>query len=257
MKIQYWSLFLVLLVLMQGCKSYRSNIILSAKTEDINWKSVYEVSVVENPIKVGDKIQFSLYTNEGESIIDPSGSLITKTDGDADNVTLSQPTYEVLESGLCLFPLIGKINVIGLKTSQLDSLLATKYESYYNGVYVISKVVNKKIIVLGGKGGQIIPYTSNMNLLQALAIYGGLDDRSKGYNIRIVRGDLKNPEITIVNLSTVNDMKKTIVNLAPDDIIYIEPVRRPVAESVRDNLFLFNIIQVIVTTALLINNFTR
>lgn len=257
MKIQYWSLFVVLLLLSQSCKSYRSNIILSAETEDINWKSVYEVSVIENPIRVGDKIQFSLYTNEGESIIDPSGAIVTKQEGDPNEITVTQPTYEVLESGLCLFPLIGRINVLGLKTSQLDSVLAAKYESYYNGVYVISKVVNKKIIVLGGKGGQIIPYTSNMNLLQALAIYGGLDDRSKGYNIRIVRGDLKNPEITIVNLSTVNDMKKTIVNLKPDDIIYIEPVRRPVAESVRDNLFIFNIIQVIVTTALLINNFAQ
>lgn len=256
MKKGYFYLIIALAAVLQGCKSYTSNIILQTEAADINWQSAYEKAIVESPIKIGDRIQFSLFTNLGESIIDPSGNLVATETGDADNATLNRPTYEVLETGTCHFPLLGKIAVIGLKTSQLDSLLSEKYEKYYNEVYVISKVINKKIIVLGGKGGQIIPFTSNMNLLQALALYGGLDDRSKGYNIRVVRGDLKNPEVTVVNLRTVKDMRNTIVNLKPDDIIYIEPVRRPGSESVRDNLYIFNIIQVLLTMTVLINNFT-
>jgi polysaccharide export outer membrane protein len=253
-------LFIVLVVglLLQGCKSYTSNVILKAEPTDINWTSAYEKAIIENPIKVGDKIQYSIYTNLGESIIDPSGSLLSaKNFGDGNLASDAIPTYEVLESGMCLFPLLGKVLVIGLKTSQLDSLMSIKYETFYNGAYVISKVVNKKIIILGGKGGQIIPFKSNMNLLEAVAAYGGIDERAKGYNIRIIRGDLKNPEVTIVNLKTINDMKNSIVNLRPDDIIYIEPIRRPGAEAVRDNMYVFNLLQVIVTLSLLINNFTQ
>jgi polysaccharide export outer membrane protein len=249
---------LVVGLLLQGCKSYTSNVILKTEPTEINWKSTYEKAVIENPIKVGDKIQYSLFTNQGESIIDPNGTLMTsKSFGDGNELSASIPTYEVLESGMCLFPLLGKIAVIGLKTSQLDSLLSTKYETYYNGVYVISKVVNKKIIILGGKGGQILPYVSNMNLLEALAAYGGLDEKSQGYNIRIIRGDLKNPEVTLVNLRTINDMKNSIVNLRPDDVIYIEPIRRPGAEAVRDNMYILNFLQIITTLSLLINNFTK
>ena len=152
-----------------------------------------------------------------------------------------------------MFPVIGKLQITGLKTSQLDSVLSSKYESYYNGVYVISKVVNKKIIILGGgKGGQILPFTSNMSLLEVIALYGGLDDKSRGYNIRVIRGDLKNPEITVVNLKTITDMKSSIVTLKPDDIVYIEPVRRPTSESLRDNMYILNIFQVMLTTAVLI-----
>jgi polysaccharide export outer membrane protein len=250
-------IFLVVFIL-QGCKSYTSNIILKAEPTDFNWKSSYEKAVIENPIRVGDKIQYSIYTNEGESIIDPGGTLVSsKSFGDGNDLSASIPTYEVLESGMCLFPLLGKVAVIGLKTSQLDSLLSAKYETYYNGAYIISKVVNKKIILLGGKGGQIMPFKSNMNLLEAIAAYGGLDEKSKGYNIRIIRGDLKNPEITVVNLSTINDMKNSIVNLRPDDIIYIEPIRRPGSEVVRDNMYIFNFLQIITTFSLLINNFTK
>lgn len=256
-KLAYILVFAVLFIL-QGCKSYTSNIILKTKTEEQTWKSAYESVVVENPLKPGDKIQFSVFTNEGESIIDPSGSLVTtKSFSDGNSSAMDKPTYEVLENGSCLFPLLGKIQVNGLKTSQLDSLLSAQYETYYNGVYVISKITNKKIIMLGGKGGQIIPYTTNMNLLEAIALYGGLPDNSKGFNIRIVRGDLKNPEVKIVNLRTLSDMKNSIVTLKPDDIIYIEPVRRPASESIRDNMYILNIVQVLITMSILFSQLSN
>lgn len=245
---------LAAVILSQGCKSYTSNVILKADESDINWKSAYEKVVIEHPIRPGDRIQFSIFTNSGESIIDPSGNLKnTITFGDGTTANTDIPTYEVLENGTCHFPLIGNLQVAGLRTSQLDSMLSSHYEKYYNGVYTISKVVNKKLVVFGAGGGKIIPFTPNINLLEVIALYGGLIDKSRGYNIRVVRGDLKNPEIQVVNLRTVSDMKKTIVTLLPDDIIYIEPVRRPGSESIRDNLFVFNIIQVILTTAVLIN----
>ena len=241
------------MVLLQSCSSYRSNIILQTKPEDLNWKQTFEKVVVENPIKLGDKIQFSVFSNQGESIIDPSGNMVTaKNYGDANSNTIDKPTYDVLESGFCHFPLIGKVAVAGLKTSQLDSVLSKKYEQFYNGVFVLSKVVKKKIVVLGGSGSKIIPYTTNMTLLEAIALYGGLDEKTKGANIRVIRGDLKNPEVTVVNLKTIADMKKSIVNLRPDDVVYIEPIRRPGTEAFRDNLYIFNIIQVITTLSVLI-----
>lgn len=241
--------------LLSGCKSYTSNVLLKAEKEDINWQSVYQKTIIDYPIKVGDKIQFTLYTNLGESIIDPSGKLVaTNTLGDVNVISTDKPSFEVSEAGTCHFPVIGKLKVFGLKISELDSLLSSQYESYYNEVYVISKVVNKKIIVLGGKGGQIIPFTSpTMSLLEAIALYGGIDNNSKGYNIRVLRGDLKNPETTVVNLRTIADMKNSIISLKPDDIVYIEPVRRPVAEGIRDNIFIINIVQVLVTFSILVN----
>jgi polysaccharide export outer membrane protein len=258
-KITWIGLSCLVMIIFTGCKSYTSNIIVKAEEDEVNWQSAYQKTIIESPIRIGDKIQFSIFTNLGEAIIDPSGNLVNTVNyGDGNGNGISErPTFEVLESGSCFFPVIGKLNVAGLKASQLDSILSIKYETYYNQVYVISKVINKKIIMLVGATGKIIPFTSNMNLLEAIAIYGGLEEKSKGYNIRIIRGDLKNPEYTIINLRTINDMKKSIVNLKPDDIIYIEPVRRPVAEGVRDNLYVVNIIQVFLTLTVLINSLAK
>lgn len=252
---------LCFLIILGGCKSYTSNIILKTKPEDINWKSAYEQTIIDYPIKVADKIQFTLYTNFGEAIIDPTGNLVAvKTTGEMNSISTDKPSYEVSEAGICHFPVIGKLMVAGLKIAQLDSILSVKYESYYNDVYVISKVANKRVIVLGGvnTGGKIIPFTNpNMNLLEAIALYGGLENMSKGYNIRIIRGDLKNPEFTIVSLRTIEDMKTSVISLKPDDIIYIEPVRRPFSEAARDNLFFLNILNVMLTFSILVNTLVK
>lgn len=252
MKTTIWLMLTVLFL--SSCKIYKSNIILKTDNKDINWKDVYQNAVVEHPIAIGDRIEFSLFSNLGESIIDPSGNLVKVTTIENKADVNNMNGYEVLESGECHFPVIGKISVLGLKTSQLDSILSSKYEKLYNDVYVISKVTNRKVIVLTSKGSRIIPFRPNMNILSVIAEIGGLDNLSKGYNIRIVRGDLSNPEVKVVNLTTIETMKSTIVNIKPDDIIYIEPVRKPVSEGVSDNLFILNLGQVVLTFIVLINS---
>lgn len=252
---------LALVIALVGCKSYTSNVILKTEEGGENWQATYNQTVIEFPIKVGDKIQFTLYTNEGEAIIDPTGKLfspaIQNADGATNNASINIPVYEVLDNGECLFPLLGKIKVEGFKMSQLDSVLVARYSEFYNGVYVRSKVVNKKLVVLGPAGGKLVPYTANINLIEVLALYGGLDNNAKGFNIRVIRGDLKNPQVKVVNLKTIADMKSSIVSLQPDDMIYIEPVRRPAAESIRDNIYILNVVQVIVTLTVLFTTLTK
>jgi polysaccharide biosynthesis/export protein len=239
------------LIFLSSCKMYKSNIILKAEDKDINWTEMYKNAIIEHPITIGDRIQFTVFTNLGESIIDPSGQLIRVN---PETGQMSQSGYEVLEDGYCYFPVLGKLYIYGLKASQLDSLLSVKYEKLYNDVIVISKVVNRKIIVYNGIRANIFPYTSNMNILELIALSGGLSNDVKGYNIRVVRGDLSKPEITIINLKTINDMKTSIVSLKPNDIVYLEPVRKPLSEGIRDNLFILNLGQVVLTFFVIINN---
>lgn len=254
----FFYLFIVLIGL-SACKSYTANVILKTEAGDENWKDAYTQLMIDHPIRIGDRIQFAIFTNQGESVIDPTGVLETTSSQSSTNQGTSgqsagAPAYDVLESGECIFPLIGKLKVAGLKITQLDSVLSIKYNVYYNDVYTISKVVNKRIIVLGGKGGQVIPFTPNMSLLEALALCDGLNNTSKGYNIRIIRGDLTNPQVKVVNLRTVKDMKQSIVSLMPNDIIYIEPVRRAASEGFKENIYLFTVMQAITTMVLLFNN---
>lgn len=88
-----------------GCKKYTSNVMLKTKSEDVNWSAEYTKVVDEYKLRAGDKIQYTIYTNLGEAIIDPSGNLKSVTNAPSDNQSgnTGRPEYEISESGYCFF----------------------------------------------------------------------------------------------------------------------------------------------------------
>jgi polysaccharide export outer membrane protein len=141
--------------------------------------------------------------------------------------------FLVEQSGEVKLPLIGYLKVQGYTLHQLDSVLQLKYSDYYQDAFVISKILNKRAFVLGNAGGKanmtatVIPLDNeNMSVVEVLTIAGGLDELAKANNIRLIRGDLKNPNVYVIDLSTIEGVRKSHLTVQPNDIIYIERQRR-------------------------------
>jgi len=114
---------------------------------------------------------------------------------------------------------------------------------YYKDPYVVVKFKNKRVVVLGHPEGQVINLENeDMALLEVLALAGGLSDDSKAHNIRLIRGDLQDPEVQIIDLSTIEGMMKADLKVYSGDIIYIEPVVRGFSRGSRDILPLVSIL---------------
>jgi polysaccharide export outer membrane protein len=104
-------------------------------------------------------------------------------------------------------------------------MMEERLKQYYIDPYVTIKIVNKRIIVFPGEGGsaRVLQLTNqNTNLLEAIALVGGVSANGKANRIKIIRGDLKNPQVFLVDLSTIDGMKKANMTLQGNDIIYIE-----------------------------------
>jgi polysaccharide export outer membrane protein len=101
------------------------------------------------------------------------------------------------------------------------------YSKYYNNPFVQIEVSNMRVIILGkgtetGSASVITLANPNTTLFEALAYSGGIEG-GKSYNIKLVRGDLKNPQIYLIDLSTLEGMKKANLILQANDIIIIKP----------------------------------
>jgi polysaccharide export outer membrane protein len=217
-------------------------------------------------VHANDLLNVQVYTNKGEKLIDPNGELRFGTPGVGTGATTTPTSsssggrgsqaaavvpastqYVVQADGTVHLPMVDRVYVRGLSLIQVDSVLRDRYSQYYKEPFIKTAITNNRVIILGAPGGQVINLANdNMNLLEVLAIAGGPDGGATGGstsiarnggridNIRIIRGDLKNPQVQIVNLNTLDGMRRGNLQVEPNDIIYLQPVRRPFLDALVD-----------------------
>ncbi|HEY8402003.1 MAG TPA: polysaccharide biosynthesis/export family protein [Cytophagaceae bacterium] len=254
-KILNYLLLLCLAPLAFSCKLYTQNRMFRTHQEYVvdSIQRLVENAEKRYVIQKDDYLQLKVYTNGGERVIDPDLELVKPIQ----QGQRLEHQYLVRENGYVKLPMVGDVYLEGYSLYQADSLLQIKYEAFYNTPFVVTTLVNRRVVVLGPMGGKVVPLENpNMNVIEAIAIYGGITYEGKAYNIKLIRGDLKNPDVQIIDLSTIEGMRKANLRLLPNDIIYIEPGRRILSESVRDIAPVIGLLTNLVTLILVITSLT-
>jgi polysaccharide export outer membrane protein len=182
-------------------------------------------------IQKNDFLNLKVYTNQGEKIVDPNLESFKEgnTQSDAGENAAS---YLVDVNGLIKFPLIKELKLEGLSIRQAEQVLQDAYGNFYQQPFVVLGFNNKRVIVLGAPGGQVIPLTNeNMRLTEVLALTKGIaTQEARANNIRVIRDN----KVFVVDLSTFKGYETNDLLMHPGDVVYIEPVRRPFIEALRD-----------------------
>ncbi|MDO7850010.1 polysaccharide biosynthesis/export family protein [Hymenobacter convexus] len=241
-------------------------------------------------IQPNDYLDVRVNTNKGERILDPNGELQfgspsgglpsrgsvvggqsggrnaqpARNTGAGAGAVSGGSEFLVQADGTVVLPLVGRIRVSGLSLLQADSVLAIRFDEYYKQAFVTTRVTNNRVVVLGSVGGQVISLTNdNMNLLEVLALAGGIDGSGGGSgglyrnggradNIRIIRGDLKNPRVQQIDLSTLDGMRRANLQVEPNDVIYVEPIRRPFIDALTDAAPILSLTSLVLTSTFFI-----
>ena len=231
-------IFLAFLTLLTSCGSVNQNIMFRTKGQIISEPQLDAISKAERNyvIKKDDYLQISVYTNKGERLVDPNQEMTKQLGSGTESPSGDKANgikYLVESTGEVKLPLLGRLKVEGNSLRQLDSILQIKYSEFYEDAFIMSKIINKRVFVLGNTGnksemsGKVVPLENeNMNVIEVLTIAGGLDQMAKSYNIRLIRGDLKNPNVYLIDLSTMEGVRMSQLNVQPNDIIYVERQRR-------------------------------
>jgi len=211
-------------VFLSGCKVFNASIMLQAP-RDYAYDKIPDSIPREFAIRPDDELSFLLFSNDGFRIVD-----ITQSGGGNMMAGTNQlVTYRVEHDGTVKIPLLGRTKVADLTVRQAELMLEEKYAAFFIKPFIILNVINRRVMVFPGSEGSasVVSLTdNNTNLLQALALAGGISDRGKAHRIKVIRGDLKNPKIYLFDLSTIEGMKKADFILQTNDIIYVEPLPR-------------------------------
>jgi polysaccharide biosynthesis/export protein len=195
------------------------------RMKDYQYFELAQKQIEQYIIQPGDELNLMIYSRDGFKLVDVLGS-----PGSASGQSTS--SYAVDKEGFAKFPVLGDFYVKGYTESELERLLAEKFAGLFVDPYVILKVINRRAIVFSGSSASVISLNRTpTSLLEVLSAAGGLGNDLKAYKIKIIRGDLKNPEVHLVDLSTLEGVRKTDLIVQGNDIIYIEQ-RRIIANDI-------------------------
>lgn len=200
-------------------------------------------------IQQNDYLKLDVYSNKGEKLIDPNPEL-SNLSVNQQNTTRQQPNYLVDLNGMAKFPMIGELKLTGLTLRQAEEIIQEEYLKFFKEPFTILTYANKRVIVLGAPGGQVIPLVNqNISLVEVLGLAKGLDNFAKAQNIRVLRKE----KVFLVDFSTIQGYRNSNMLIEPGDIVYIEPVRRPVSEAFKDYAGIVGLAVSIYTLIIVVN----
>ncbi len=217
-----------------------------------------EITVAEKNyiIQPNDLLELSVHTNKGERIIDPNNELQI---GQGQNQRAeSNSEFLVMDNGTVKFPMIGIVKIEGMRINEAEDYLEKAYNKFYKDSYVRLKYLNKRVIILGAPGGQVITLENeNTSVIEIVALAGGINEDGKAHNLRLIRGDLHKPKVFLIDLSTIAGMRTSMMDALPGDIIYIEPKVKVLTQWTRDFLTVFSIFVSALTLYALVENLNK
>ena len=225
---------------MSSCASYKQNIMFKSTEAEAAEKVKKDASETEKNFQIvkNDRLTIEIYSNGGERLIDPNPEL-SNVNQNTQTTSEDVPIYLVDINGLIKLPMVGDVRLEGLTLKQAEEVLQKEYNKFFKDPYVQLSFVNKRVIVLGGMGGQVIQLENeNVRVAEVLALAKGLDNNSMAQNMRLIRGE----KVYEVDFSTIEGFKNGNMLIESGDIVYIEPVRRPFSEALRDYSGVFTIL---------------
>ncbi len=165
---------------------------------------------------------FSVLTNAAFTLAADKPYIYQLHQGDAMLISVwredaLQRQVVVLPDGSVTFPLIGRVEVAGLSSTEVEQRIATKLKEYFpeplvtvvivgiegNRAYVTGKVMHPGSLIISG------PIT----VLQAISIVGGLDRFADENSIKVIRAKADGQEILPVNYGDIISGKNMSTNI--------------------------------------------
>ncbi|MCB0396450.1 MAG: polysaccharide biosynthesis/export family protein [Flavobacteriales bacterium] len=205
---------------------------------------------VEYKIAPNDILDFRIYANDGFKLID----IASASNNNAQYERRNGYDYLVEFDGNVKLPILGRTHLAGMTIREAEKFLEETYATYYNKPFIVLKINNRRVTVFPGSGSNakvIRLENENTTLLEALALAGGISSRGKAKRIKLIRGKPHDPQVFLIDLSTIDGTAEGGVILQANDIIYVQPTLRlsqtllseisPIVGLITSSVFIYSV----------------
>jgi polysaccharide biosynthesis/export protein len=205
----------------------------------------------------------SLNAEANEVFNTPNLFTTTSTNYSTQGGSKMQPLgYLVDSDGSIEVPLIGKVKIGGLRTTDAADTIRTKLKLYLKEPSVIVRNLNFKVSVLGEvklPAVYVIP-DEKITLPEVLSLAGDLTIYGSRHNVMIIREENGKREYARIDLTTRDIFSSPYYYMHKNDVIYVEPVKSKMLDTdsrIRTVPLIATIVGGVSTLGILILNFTK
>ncbi|WP_257668504.1 polysaccharide biosynthesis/export family protein [Parapedobacter tibetensis] len=187
-------------------------------------------------IQVDDILHITIQTLDGSS----TAAINQFSGGTSDAGSQATPMsgaapggYLVDEEGQVTIPILGRLQVAGLTTSEVRRRITKDASRYFNDPTVQVRFSNFKITVIGevAKPATYTVPNEKVTILDVLGMAGDLTIHGKRDNILLVRENNGEKEFIRFNLNSQDIFNSPYFYLKQNDVIYVEPGKGKIAST--------------------------
>ncbi|SKC18462.1 polysaccharide biosynthesis/export family protein [Dyadobacter psychrophilus] len=170
--------------------------------------------------------------------------------------------YLVDSDGAIEIPLVGKVKVSGLRTTDAADTIRLRLQNYLKEPSVIVRNLNFKVSVMGEvklPAVYVIP-DEKITLPEVLSLAGDLTIYGNRSNVMIIREENGKREYARIDLTSRDIFNSPYYYLHKNDVIYVEPVKARMLDTdsrIRTVPLIVTIVGGISTLGILILNLTK
>lgn len=192
----------------------------------------------EYRISPNDRVMVRIYANDGFDMVNVGGGAGATSQGQSGAGATGGAgglALKVEFDGFVKMPIAGRVYLAGLTARQAEMLIEDWLVKYINKPFVLLEVTNRRVMLFAGANTQVITLQEeSVTLFEVLAQAGGIPEDGKASKIKLIRGDLKNPEVFVIDLSTLKGVQNADLVMQANDIIYIELRKKYVSKTVAE-----------------------
>lgn len=133
--------------------------------------------------------------------------------------------YLVNEDGNIEFPLLGKLAVTGMTTTEISKLIKEKLSYYYKDLFVNVNLTGRVYFLNGRQGSVILMNNERLTIFEAIAQSGIQDPFDRRNDLWLIREDSGKRFYTQLDLNSKKIFESPNYYLHTNDLLYMKPSR--------------------------------
>ncbi len=213
----FWPVLLLMMINLCSCGLTKGKILFKDQQVSVQQLDSIKDFAIQR-VQKSDRINITITSTEPSltSFLNPFGN-------NAGNNNSGLVGFLVDLDGNIDFPLLGKIQVNGLTTKEIENIIKSKLAFYYKDLFVNVSLMGKVYIINGNEGTTINITNERLTILEAMTQNLSKSEANDKSDVWIIREDSGKRYFSKLDLTSKKIFESPYFFLRSNDFIYIMP----------------------------------